>query len=80
METGASLAASDTVRKLQTALHAQAKGDPAFRFYTLSDKVSTGRAGSGLAGGALEWRGLRSGRRDGRGCRGAWRGSSPGVN
>ena len=39
METGASLAASDTVRKLQTALHAKAKGDPAFRFYTLSDKV-----------------------------------------
>ena len=39
METGASLAASDTVRKLRTALHAQAKGDPAFRFYALSDKV-----------------------------------------
>ena len=39
METGASLAASDTVRKLQTASHAKAKGDPAFRFYTLSDKV-----------------------------------------
>ena len=39
METGASLAASDTVRKLRTALHAQAKGSPAFRFYTLSDKV-----------------------------------------
>ena len=39
MDTGASQAASDTVRKLQTALHAKAKGDPAFRFYTLSDKV-----------------------------------------
>ena len=25
--------------KLRTALHAQAKGDPAVQFYTLSDKV-----------------------------------------
>ena len=39
METGPSLATADTVRKLRTALHAQAKGAPAFRFYTLSDKV-----------------------------------------
>ena len=39
MDTGASQAASDTVRKLQTALHAKAKGAPAFRVYTLSDKV-----------------------------------------
>ena len=39
METGASLAAPDSVRKLQTALHGKAKGDPDFRFYTLSDKV-----------------------------------------
>ena len=39
METGASLAAPDSVRKLQTALHDKAKGDPDFRFYTLSDKV-----------------------------------------
>ena len=39
METGASLATADTVRKPRTALHAQAKGDPAFRFYALSDKV-----------------------------------------
>ena len=39
METGASLAALDTVRNLQTALHAQAKGDLAFRFYAPSDKV-----------------------------------------
>ena len=39
METGASLATADTVRKLRTALHAQAKGDLAFRFYTLSDEV-----------------------------------------
>ena len=39
METGVSLAAADTVRKLQMALHAKAKGAPGFRFYTLSDKV-----------------------------------------
>ena len=39
MGTGGSLAAPDLVQGLQTALHAKAKGDPAFRFYTLSDKV-----------------------------------------
>ena len=39
METGVDLQAPDSVRRLQTALHAKAKGDPAFRFYTLSDKV-----------------------------------------
>ena len=39
METGADLQAPDTVRRLQTALHAKAKGDPGIRFYTLSDKV-----------------------------------------
>ena len=39
METGGSLAAPDSVRRLQTVLHAKAKGDPGFRFYTLSDKV-----------------------------------------
>lgn len=39
METGESLPAPDSVRRLQTALHAKAKGDPDFRFYTLSDKV-----------------------------------------
>lgn len=39
MGTGESLAASDSVRRLQTALHAKAKGDPTYRFYTLSDKV-----------------------------------------
>ena len=39
METGGSLAAPDSVRKLQTALHAKAKGSPDFRFYSLSDKV-----------------------------------------
>ena len=39
METGGSLRAPDSVRKLQTALYAKAKGSPDFRFYSLSDKV-----------------------------------------
>ena len=39
METGGSLAAPESVRKLQTALHAKAKESPDFRFYSLSDKV-----------------------------------------
>ena len=39
METGGSLTAPERVRKLQTALHAKAKGSPDFRFYSLSDKV-----------------------------------------
>ena len=39
METGGSLAAPESVRKLQTALHAKAKESPDFRFYALSDKV-----------------------------------------
>ena len=39
METGKSLGAPERVRGLQTALHVKAKGDPGFRFYTLSDKV-----------------------------------------
>ena len=39
METGGSLTAPESVRKLQTALHAKAKESPDFRFYALSDKV-----------------------------------------
>ena len=39
METGKSLGAPERVRGLRTALHVKAKGDPGFRFYTLSDKV-----------------------------------------
>ena len=39
METGGSLTAPKSVRKLQTALHAKAKESPDFRFYALSDKV-----------------------------------------
>ena len=39
METGGSLTAPDSVRRLQTALHAKAKGDPDCRFHALSDKV-----------------------------------------
>ena len=39
MGTGESLAASERVQRLQTALHARAKEAPGFRFYSLSDKV-----------------------------------------
>ena len=39
MGAGGSPGASDSVQGLQTALHAKAKGDPASRFCTLSDKV-----------------------------------------
>ena len=39
MRTGASLSAPERVQRLQTALHAKAKGAPGFRFYSLSDKV-----------------------------------------
>jgi hypothetical protein len=34
-----SLAPLDSVQKLQQALHAKAKGSPAYRFYALYDKV-----------------------------------------
>jgi len=39
-EIGVSLSTPATVRNLQTALHAKAKGSPAYRFYSLYDKVS----------------------------------------
>ena len=39
MRTGEGLSASERVQRLQTALHAKAKGAPGFRFYSLSDKV-----------------------------------------
>ena len=39
METGGSLTAPESVRKLQMALHAKAKESPNLRFYSLSDKV-----------------------------------------
>ncbi len=37
-----SLPTLETVQKLQAALHAKAKGDPKFRFYSLYDKVYRG--------------------------------------
>ena len=39
METGESLAAPGSVRRLQKALHAKAKESSGFRFYSLCDKV-----------------------------------------
>ena len=39
-EIGVNLTTPQTVRKLQTALHAKAKGSPSLRFYSLYDKVS----------------------------------------
>jgi RNA-directed DNA polymerase len=38
-EIGVSLTTPDSVQKLQTALHAKAKGSPSARFYSLYDKV-----------------------------------------
>ena len=38
-EIGVSLATPETVRNLQAALHAKAKGSPSFRFYSLYDKL-----------------------------------------
>ena len=35
-----SLSTPETVRNLQAALHAKAKGSPSFRFYSLYDKLS----------------------------------------
>ena len=39
MTTGESLTGSDSVRKLQTVLHAKAKEEPGLRFHALADKV-----------------------------------------
>ena len=33
------LATPESVQRLQTALHAKAKGEPGFRFYVLYDKI-----------------------------------------
>ena len=34
------LSTPNSVQKLQTALHAKAKAEPGYRFYTLYDKIS----------------------------------------
>ena len=39
MTTGASLTGSESVRRLQTVLHAKAKEEPELRFHALADKV-----------------------------------------
>lgn len=36
------LATPDDIQKLQTALHAKAKGEPGYRFYSLYDKLYLG--------------------------------------
>jgi RNA-directed DNA polymerase len=38
-EIGVNLRTPETVQKLQTALHAKAKGSPGYRFYALYDKI-----------------------------------------
>ena len=38
-EIGVSLRTPERVRKLQGALHAEAKGEPSYRFYSLYDKI-----------------------------------------
>lgn len=42
METVARLEAPERVQRLQSTLHAKAKEDPGFRFYSLCDKVWRG--------------------------------------
>ena len=76
-----SLTTPESLQKLQTALHAKAKGAPGYRFYALYDKVyrpdvlahayACCKANKGAAG---------SGRADVRGHREVWAGSGGWAN
>ncbi len=54
-----SLATLPMVQKLQTTLHAKAKGEPTYRFYTVYDKIFRMDVLDGLATLSSQRRGVR---------------------